>query len=161
MTLFTSVSPLRVVSRLLWKRPRSHILALPLALILGSCLNTAPSGPKDSAVSDVLPIPHDVQLAIWEIESNCPEVGAALLGMLENGDIYYTDVQGQYGDIAWAFFDGPILLDQEYYGGLSSTARHSALVADLMHEAGHAIGHLYDHPGCCPHYNDYDYGCPG
>ncbi len=48
-------------------------------------------------------------MAIWEIESNCPGVGAALLSMLQNGDIYYTDVQGEYGDIAWAYFDGPIL----------------------------------------------------
>lgn len=100
--------------------------------------------------------------AIQDLWTWCPEIAEALDGMLANGDIVFTDVQGQYNDIAYAFFDGPILLDEEYYWNLGIPEDIiAALAADLMHEAGHAIGHLNDDPNvCCPHHNAFDDGCP-
>ena len=137
-----------------------------LLVVQGGC-DAGPSANSDVPVaSGVLSQSSSydpIYAAIQQIQGDCPWLAEALGTMLSNGDIYFTDVQGTYGDIAYAFFDGPILLDSQYYSSLGSPEEILAqLVPDLIHESGHAIGHHYDDPGvCCPNQNPYDQsGCP-
>jgi hypothetical protein len=89
-------------------------------------------------------------LAIQEIASQCPGLGAELLSKYNAGTLSYDDVADTWDDIAHSDIgtgdDTYMEFDTEYYtdSNRDDETTISYLVVDIVHEAGHGIGGLDD-----------------